>query len=405
MFVLALAAGLTLIMWPVRALETGTRLLERAIAAPEQTEYAAEATAALEYARSLRPDDPLTLRRLARSYLIVQRPEDAITALEQAYRLEPRSLLIGQELASAQVAAGRLTTAAATLGRLGVDADGVASLLDAAIAGGDTAAAERWMALLAVMDPARSMAAEREQLTMLRVDAYLAHGKLDQAAALLSASGVDAATAEARGNSALAEGQAALASRWLASALALDRQLAPALAFRRAAAALIGGEADAALRLAELRAAQPDFPVYAVTRATTTRIPADELRWLIDQRQWGVFFGERAGHNAPPGTGVLWWNGRAMAVIDVREAGRYRLRLRAQHDTPPPIAISMTLGERRIYNAALGRGDGSWGTLDVIVDLKQGPQALVVVFGNNAVVDGDDRDARLASLSLTALAP
>ncbi len=58
----------------------------------------------MEQLASQLPHEPLLWRRLARGYLLLGRSEEAMRALEMAYRLAPASLLIQQEI----VALGRL---------------------------------------------------------------------------------------------------------------------------------------------------------------------------------------------------------------------------------------------------------------------------------------------------------
>lgn len=294
---------------------------------------AATAAAHLATAQGWGAAGPNYQRYAARLALLEGRPDDAVTALESAYRLQPNSLLIADEL----------------------------------------------------------------------VTAYLAAGRLDDAAPLLRRAGLDPDTAEKRANTALAAGDGAEASRWLERAAALEPARTPDLLFRRAAAALLAGAPNAPDLLEALAAAQPDFRIYPADGVT--RIPGAELRWLLDHRAYGVFFGDRLDFGASDGRGSLWWSGRAMATVDVPEAGRYLLRVRALEDRPAPIAIAVEIAGEPVLRTNLTRENGEWAILEQEVVLKPGPQALVVRFLNDGSVDGVDRNATVAWVELERLEP
>jgi tetratricopeptide (TPR) repeat protein len=82
------------------------------------------ATAAVAFQQALRwsPNNPEIYRALAQSYLRLNRPQEAIDMLEQAYRLRPESLLIRQELAQAYEAGGQIERANGLWASLGLRA-------------------------------------------------------------------------------------------------------------------------------------------------------------------------------------------------------------------------------------------------------------------------------------------
>jgi tetratricopeptide (TPR) repeat protein len=84
---------------------------------------AGSAAAAFQLALSWSPDDPETHRALAKAYLQLNRPQQAIQALEQAYRLRPESLLIRQELAQAYEADGQWERANGVWAALGLTSE------------------------------------------------------------------------------------------------------------------------------------------------------------------------------------------------------------------------------------------------------------------------------------------
>jgi tetratricopeptide (TPR) repeat protein len=88
------------------------------------------ASAALAFQQALRwsPNNPQIHRALAQSYLQLNRPQEAIDVLEQAYRLQPASLLIRQELAQAYEASGQLERADGMWAALGLSAPNLLQL-------------------------------------------------------------------------------------------------------------------------------------------------------------------------------------------------------------------------------------------------------------------------------------
>jgi tetratricopeptide (TPR) repeat protein len=81
---------------------------------------AAGAIASFQRALSWSPSNPNIYRALAQAYLRQGQPQQAVGALEQAYRLRPEGLLIRQELAQAYEAAGQVQQADAMWRSLGV---------------------------------------------------------------------------------------------------------------------------------------------------------------------------------------------------------------------------------------------------------------------------------------------
>lgn len=231
-------------------------------------------------------------------------------------------------------------------------------------------------------------------------DVYLAAGQLEEAAALLSRQGVTADMAEQLADKALTQGDGAEAGRWLLRAQALAPDRTAALGFRRAAAALLArASASEITRLA----AQANLTIYPLDKPA--RIPASELRWLADMRQYGVYFGDRTLIGAPPGTGVLWWGWRTMVAVDAPRAGLYSVRLRALQDKPAPIMLNVQVGGQQAIDASLTAADRSWAVLEGVVELQPGPQAIVVSFLNDGSAEGMDRNATLEWLELTPVQP
>jgi tetratricopeptide (TPR) repeat protein len=109
-------AGLTILLALPALVSTHYRAAGEAMLAGDA------ASAAAEFQQSLRwsPNNPDLHRALARAYLSLSQPQQAIDALERAYRLRPESLLIRQELAQAYEAGGQVERADGLWAALGL---------------------------------------------------------------------------------------------------------------------------------------------------------------------------------------------------------------------------------------------------------------------------------------------
>jgi cytochrome c-type biogenesis protein CcmH/NrfG len=92
--------GLWLGLQPALTFSRASAELEVAMEPGSDRGTLAERVQQMEQLASQLPQEPLLWRRLARGYLLLGRPEEAMRALEMAYRLAPASLLIQQEIAA-----------------------------------------------------------------------------------------------------------------------------------------------------------------------------------------------------------------------------------------------------------------------------------------------------------------
>ncbi len=113
-------------------------------AAPAEHERTAQAAAYLKQALAWSPSNPDIYRSLAQSYLRLNQPQEAIDALERAYRLRPESLLIQQELAQAYEVGGQTRRADALWAALGASAPEFLALGEQARVAGRATEALAW---------------------------------------------------------------------------------------------------------------------------------------------------------------------------------------------------------------------------------------------------------------------
>lgn len=115
----------------------------------------AQAWQAISYtqaAQRLTPNDPAILRQLAQAYLLVERYDEATLALERAYQLAPKSLVIQRDLAVAYTLAGDRRAAEQLWLQQGMTPDHMASMGDSQIRASRYADARMWYRLAALHD-------------------------------------------------------------------------------------------------------------------------------------------------------------------------------------------------------------------------------------------------------------
>jgi len=106
--------------------------------------YVTQAIDLLEQARDWVPSDAHIYRRLSQAYGLNDQPELAVAALEQAYRLQPTSLLIQQELALAYKSVNEVDRALALWEKLHVTPTQIVLLGDKALDKQEYGAAIEW---------------------------------------------------------------------------------------------------------------------------------------------------------------------------------------------------------------------------------------------------------------------
>ena len=138
----------------------------------------------LAAARTYTPNEPLIYRRLADALLLQGHPDQAVAALEQAYRLEPRSLLVLKDLIYATILASDVPRAQLLLAKYtGAPAD-LMLVGDTLFNAGDPAAALLVYSAIGEQD---ARLAPQAQLRAAVIAASM--GDVAQAELLLRASG------------------------------------------------------------------------------------------------------------------------------------------------------------------------------------------------------------------------
>jgi hypothetical protein len=137
------------------------------------------------------------------------------------------------------------------------------------------------------------------------------------------------------------------------------------------------------------------LPVFPIAELGKTRIEAMYFRWLRDNVQNNLAYGDRLMDRPGPdrSVGRMWWSGDAVIIIHAPVSGKYAITIRAQNSIPPPVQMNLTLDLVPVYPFEMQRGDMSWQEFQTEVDLSAGYHVIELQFLNNAIVNGIDRDA------------
>ena len=122
----------------------GTHALSAVQDETTSQKYVTQAIDLLEQGQDWVPSDAHVYRRLAKAYGLNDQPELAVAALEQAYRLQPTSLLIQQELALAYKSVNEVDRALALWEKLHVTPTQIVVLGDEALDKQEYDAAIKW---------------------------------------------------------------------------------------------------------------------------------------------------------------------------------------------------------------------------------------------------------------------
>lgn len=290
--------------------------------AVERNEYSSETLrpliSELERASRWFPSDALLYRQLARAQGLVGDLPEAVISLEAAYRLQPQSVLVWEELATAYEAAGAIERAD-----------------------------ELWRALGLT---GYAMASRAEHLTT--------------------------------------RGAYSEALDWYVRALRHGAELDQSQLFSATLSAVI---ADNELIMSGTAIPWPSFRVDA----GHLQIDGAALRWKKALPSFNLRPGDLLAHQqiGDRVVGVMWWDGLAVALVDVPKAGLYKVAVRAQNSQPAPISLVLEHNNQVVQRFDYVRGDGSWQEQSTVVELHEGLHVIGIRFLENSTGDGLDRDA------------
>ncbi len=200
--------------------------------------------------------------------------------------------------------------------------------------------------------------------------AYEDNGQFVHADSLWSNLGVDNARALELANAHFIAASYADAAQWFELFLRREPSADKALRFQAVVAAIVSGRRVPSKAEDVVRA-------YSLDQALL--ITGGEFRWVRADPEWQLDYGTPlANYPQPPDLqGVLWWNGPAVAVVDVHRAGKYHLSVRARNgarESTAGIPADMWLEHnlQPVATFTLAANDQTWHEHSVVVDLEPG---------------------------------
>lgn len=137
---------------------------------------------------------------------------------------------------------------------------------------------------------------------------------------------------------------------------------------------------------------------------TGVHFPGGALRWWTVVPEYAVLIGTPLNFARPGDSGVMYWIGEAIGLVKVDVGGAYAVTAQLRHGLPPPILMRIGVNNVVMQQLNLDRGDDAVSAYTFQVDLPPGVHSLHFWFDNNAIVDGNDRDAEVLEVSVQPIA-
>lgn len=305
--------------------------------------------------------DVLVYRRLAQAYLAIGNAEEAIKSLLIARDLSPESIIIQRELGLAYILAGQPRAGLHILSNISDSSESLSNLIESIL---------------------------EEQIDK---------GNYELIYSLLEALDIAFTDAEQMANKAIELGDGRKAFYWLLAAQILDPELKRTLTLRKVAAIYMSDIDRKNISEGDMS----EIPTHRLLSGNRVNINGGDFLWMRDVKEWGVSFGSPAStRSSEPDVGVMWWNGRIVAFVEIVKEGQYRLRLQIKQSTPPPIVVDVFINQNKLFRINLTRGDNTWAYIDSLIYLSSGVQMISIAFVNNDIFNGSDRNVYINKVSL-----
>ncbi len=253
-------------------------------------------------------------------------------------------------------------------------------------------------AAITALERAYSLQPESLLIQQELAQAYAAGGRAAQADAMWNRKGLLASQALAMADDFYAQHRYADALSWYERARRLQPDLPFDMTFKAAITAVLARSPTAQNWLTAAQAHDSSFTVPKLTKRLD--IPGTELRWMNHYPEHQLTYGMPLAYATDGTVGVFWVAGEALSVLEVPQAGDYLLQVQVLQSTPPPIELAIGANGRVLQQARLERGDASWETIAVPLRLDPGLNTVHLWFLNDAVIDGQDRNAIIAKITI-----
>jgi tetratricopeptide (TPR) repeat protein len=123
-----------------------------------------------------------------------------------------------------------------------------------------------------------------------------------------------------------------------------------------------------------------------------TIIEAEELQWMKEASRWNLNYGDKLSDhpNNNPEVAVMWWDGAAIALLQVPEQAIYHITIRIQDTPPGPIKIQIERDTIPIDRFILTKGDLIWHELETSTIIPSGLHIIGINYLENngdAIID------------------
>lgn len=257
---------------------------------------------------------------------------------------------------------------------------------------------------IAVLEQATLLAPQSILVRQELLLAYQTAGRYERSALLETKLGYTPEQGVAIGDAYLANGNAVQALLWYDRVGDRWPERAKQLAFRRLVAAISLNDPRAP---ALLRQTQATLPGLEAPRVGTQQVVVNgaALRWVGDVSLPDAPSGISLNYPYGGSEGVFWWNGRGTLIVAVDQPETYLLRITTYNTAPPPVELAFGVNGHRIHYVSLTGGDNTPSVVEFPVSIYPPLASLDVWFLNNAMVNGQDRNAMIGRIEILKVHP
>ncbi len=212
------------------------------------------------------------------------------------------------------------------------------------------------------------------------------------------AAGFDTSSFLNNGDTAFQQAQFTSAFAWYKRILTTQGHIPYDVLFRSAIAASLADSPEAAALQARVHDHDGTFGVHVLKDDIS--IDGAQLYWLTPVNS-KITYGTSLTYGAGPTTfGYFWGVGQGALLLSVEQEGHYHVTMRVQQGIPPPVEMALGIDGQQRQQVSLQRGDNSWETVTMAVNLKAGLHTINIWFLNEGFVGGRSRSAVLESIKI-----
>lgn len=131
-----------------------------------------------------------------------------------------------------------------------------------------------------------------------------------------------------------------------------------------------------------------------------TQIPGSDLLWTRPGEALGKPLSAYPGGGVD--SGVMWWSGVAIAIIDVPTSGNYLLEVQIQDVPPAPVEVQIECDFKPQLKIVLEQGNKAWREYATACYLERGLNIVGIRFLNDGMVGNLNRNAVIGWIRVNA---